>query len=333
MVSILKKNIPHPLFFTIIHQEIFMMLGRNPLGFLLAVVLAAYSVHAQLPAIWSERGHSGYSFLKIKSNPRHVALGGGALAHVQYAGEAGQNALGYASHSQKSLSLDYGLLSQELGVQQNHFHASWGNAWGVDALILSIDTISGRDEYGAPTGAYGAGAFKVGLGTGGEWKQSANAPVYNRYGMQLSYGQMLIDNALSQAVIADLALGAQIHTLSLAIMLGNYGYATAFDKDQVQLPAYLQAGVGYDQPYKAFVFRPFLDIKRYSDEPFQVIGALETEYAQMLALRISAVLQQHSSVVWNGGAAVHVGSWALQYGYAGHARLSGSHQFGLEFVF
>lgn len=133
---------------------LFFMLIAAVLGILTPSFAAAYN-----------SGTTAANFLKIGVGARAMAMGGAITAIIDDATALYWNPAGLAQTKDVEISATYNAHFQE--IMQGYLSLAFpflGGRVGLGANYVDMGKIEGRDEYGNPTGAFGASDIQVSLG-------------------------------------------------------------------------------------------------------------------------------------------------------------------------
>ena len=214
----------------------------------------------------------GAAFLTLGAGARPAAMGGAWTAVADDVNSAFWNPAGLARLERNEFQFSHreavaGIRYETVGVARRMARG----AFAATASYLGQPSLSGRDELGAPTGAFNAYDLSAGV------HYARNLPFLpgTGFGAGIRYIRSRIAEASAQTVAAD--LGAQWQaarsfgpgTPSLGLAVRNLGPGLRFLDQSSSLPLTMSVGLGYRLPQGLladadFISRPNADLNGFA---------------------------------------------------------------------
>lgn len=295
---------------------------------ILGVVLACHALYA-VPNFGLAPGATTLKYLKTATSARQTALAGAGMAWAPGSEVAG-NPLATTFDTIAQVAINQRIYSAHIGASLSQ--VSWSQplgAWRIFAGgdFLQWDNLAGRDEFGHPTGEFGAGTWALRGGV------SHASPTGWRKGINVRYAQQQIAEFISHAVLADAAVGYDIlDRWYFSAGAFNWGWVGAFATESEIPPAELKAGLAYRTHYRAFSSTAHLDLQRYVDEDPRLNSGLEIAWQQFIYLRLGAAWGNNKNL-YGTGLGLRTQQFSLDYGFETNSHTAANHSFSLAVFF
>jgi len=217
------------------------------------ILCAALGCAAAAPA-GAGAGKSGGEFLRIIQSPRVVAMGEtGAGLYGDLLGAVAMNPAALARTGYREAAFSYSSWLEGISLQQAAYVHPLGGDKGVlggSVSMLSMPSIDGYNNSGAPSGHVDAGAVAVSVNYAarlrGQWAD-------RRYGLfaggALKYARENLDTASAGSALFDAGLlwisKVRGGTLGLGLSAQSLGGGFKFDSVTDPAPTTLRAGASY----------------------------------------------------------------------------------------
>ena len=287
-------------------------------------------------------GKTGGEFLRIVQSPRAVAMGeSGAGVYGDLLGALALNPAGLARTGYKEAAFTYNSWLEGITSQQAAYAHPLAGGKGVLAAslyILSVPSIDGYNNAGAPAGGVDAGDLALGVSyakrLGGPWEDTRSglfAGASLKYAREnlgpVSAGSALLDaGALWIKRLGDGVLGLGLSAQSL-------GGGFKFDSVTDPAPSVYRAGASYIILTGGDPITFSLDWKKPKESASAVCAGVEYQAWRVLALRAGYISGEDlgGGLRFGGGGTLKM----LQFDYSlsSYGKFGPAHRFSMAYKF
>lgn len=313
-------------------------------GLLLKIFAAACCAQPALfPAPSSAgAGKTGGEFLRIVQSPRAVAMGeSGAGVYGDLLGSLALNPAGLARTGYREAAFTYNSWLEGITSQQAAYAHPLAGGKGVLAgslYILSVPSIDGYNNAGAPAGGVDAGDLALGVSyarrLGGPWED-------NRSGLfaggTLKYAREKLDTVSAGAPLLDAGvlwikrLGGGV--LGLGLSAQSLGGGFKFDSATDPAPSVYRAGASYILLTGGDPVTFSLDWKKPRESDSAFCAGAEYQAWRVLALRAGYVSGEDLGGGLRFGGGVTLKMLQFDYSLSSYGKFGPAHRFSMAYKF
>ena len=288
---------------------------------LLLVFLVVISLTAMSASSFSSGpGTTAANFLKIGIGARGAAMGGAFTALVDDGTALYWNPAGLAQVEDAEILAMYNMHFQE--IKQGYLSFAFpllGGKAGLSANYVDMGQIEGRDEYGNPTGNFGASDTYLSLGYARKFSSRLI------FGLNAGVLQEIIAEDKKTTYLGNVGLLIIGKFLSFGLTCQNIGSNLGEDS----LPLAYRAGIAL----KLESFNIEADAVKEIDNDIYYCAGLEWWIANILALRAGYRTGQDIGSGISYGAGLKIGNTNIDYAYVPYGDLGTTQRISLKIRF
>ncbi|MBI4351405.1 MAG: PorV/PorQ family protein [Elusimicrobia bacterium] len=309
----------------------------------LKLIAAACCAPALFPAAsYAGAGRSGGEFLRIVQSPRAVGMGeSGAGAHGDLLGALALNPAALARSGYKETAFTYNSWLEGITSQQAAYAHPLAGGKGVLAAslnILSVPSIDGYNNAGAPAGGVDAGDLAFGVSyarrLAGPWEDLRSGLFA---GGSVKYARETLGPVKAGAALFDAGalwlkrLGSSM--LGLGLSAQSLGGGFKFDSVAEKAPAVYRAGASYIMVVSGDPITLSLDWKKPWDSGAAVCAGAEYQAWRVLSLRAGYISGEDLGGGLRLGGGVAIKLLQFDYSLSSYGKFGPAHRFGLSYKF
>ncbi len=316
------------------------MKNRTLLNFLAAACCAQPALFPA-PSL-AGAGKSGGEFMRIVQSPRAVAMGeSGAGAYGDLLGALALNPAALARTGYKEAAFTYNSWLEGITSQQAAYAHPLPDGKGVLAgslYWLSVPSIDGYNNAGAPSGSVDAGDMALGASyavrLGGPWEDRRSGIFA---GASLKYARETLASVSAGAALIDAGalwlsrVGGGV--LGLGLSAQSLGGGFKFDSVIDPAPSVYRAGASYIIVVAGDPVTFNLDWKKPWDSGSSVRAGAEYQFWRILALRAGYISGEDLGGGLRLGGGVTIKTMQFDYALSSYGKFGAAHRFSLSYKF
>ncbi len=313
-------------------------------GITLKILAAAcFAQPALFPSFsYAAAGKTGGEFLRIVQSPRAVAMGeSGAGAYGDLLGALALNPAALARTGYKEAAFTYNSWLEGITSQQAAYAHPLPDGKGVLAgslYILSVPSIDGYNNVGAPAGNIDAGDMALGVSyaarLGGSWDDRRSGLFA---GGSLKYARENLGPVSASAALIDAGAlwinRVKGGVLGLGLSAQSLGGGFKFDSVTDAAPAVYRAGVSYITVISGDPLTFSLDWKKPWDMGASFCAGAEFQAWRTLALRAGYISGEDLGGGLRLGGGVTIKMMQFDYALSSYGKFGAAHRFSLSYKF